>query len=257
MYNKDSRKIEIVKCIQNNEPSCTFGVIKQHLKKTGESYKTNKGLSKTLDTLENNYKLVIKNSKSKPYPTYSTVQDYSIDTAIMGDTFRECYTSPFFSLQVDVNSDYLQKDIPINYGDSKDTKFIKSMVTRYGFYILAALIKSYEQSISRKNFDRKIWLSNAMDLMKDEMDGEDLLSGMFMGLLYSTFDTFEKDFDKESGLTKRKNKQLLKNKIKDLRNAMEETYPTLHKCVRLYDYGYERSPKKKRSRDIEKTIPNN
>ena len=170
------------------------------------------------------------------------------------------------------------KEVPLELGENENEKFIKSMVTRYGFYMLSVLVKSYEQSIKLKNFDRKIWINNAMDLMKDE----ESISSDFLNLLEIPFEYPKSknqhlvnegpyderlDVDKhpellddiEEGnydddyevvdeppldLTKRNNKKLLKEKLEKIRSAMEKTYPKMHKSVRLYDAVFEKNPKK-------------
>jgi len=199
------------------------------------------------------------------------------------------------------------KDIPLESWDSLDEKFVKTMVTRYGFYMLSILVKAYEQSITRKHFDRKIWIQKAIDLMKDET----LISESFLSLLdlpfdypkeknsiyqdgfelddtldidkhpeldynpelegypeyselegypeyselegypeYSELETDNKLQIQELNLTKRKNKQLLKNKLKNVKTAMENTYPKLYKNIRYYEAGVEKQPEKIKSKFI-------
>ena len=182
---REERIEEILKFVQEHEP-CTFGEIKKYLIK-GKKYfdvdeNNNKPLARELESLTPDR--ITRDPKTKPYPTYRIVQNYSLDTAIMGESFRENYVDIFLSSRIGIDENYLEKDMPFEPWDSNDKKFIKSMVTRYGFYMLSILIKSYEQSITRKHFDRKIWIQNAIDLMKDEP----MISRSFLNSLGIPFD---------------------------------------------------------------------
>jgi hypothetical protein len=270
------REIEILKCVQNTD-ECTFGDIKKHLEKmkVGFNTKNNMPLSRKLKELEKSKKIRI-NRKIKPYTTYSIIKNNSSDIAIMGDMFRKNFTKTFFTPVVRIGDDYIKKDIPLRSADNENEKFIKSMVTRYGFYMLSVLVNSYEQSIKLKNFDRKIWINNAMDLMKDE----ESISNDFLNLLEIPFeypkpknqygkdedyeildvdehpelldDIEEGEFDEDYevvdepplDLTKRNNKKLLKEKLEKIHIAMEKTYPKMHKSIKLYDAVFKKNPKK-------------
>ncbi len=284
------REIEILKCIQINQP-CIFSQIRSHLEKNSLLYKgeeTNrKPLSKDLVRLESSGKIT-KNKKTKPYPTYSMIQDYSIDTAIMGDLFKMNFTKTFFTPVVRIGDDYIKNDIPLELGENENEKFIKSMVTRYGFYMLSVLVKSYEQSIKLTNFDRKIWINSAMDLMKDE----ESISSDFLNLLEIPFeypkskdhgtelnvetpydeslDTDkhpellsgheEIDYDYNNAvideppldLSKKNNENLLKEKLEKIYSAMKKTYPKMSQSVMNYEYYFESNPEKIRQKDFNK-----
>lgn len=245
MYFKDERKFEILKCIEENK-NCTFGKIQSHLKERRLEYANNKGLDKALKTLENKERKIKKDSnpKNSKYPTYSVVNDSLFITAMNGELFRE-HASRLFTHAHKVDEGYFKNEIDTDELESFEEKFIKEMVYRYGFFMLSALVKSYEQKYKQKGFDRKIWFDHAIDLLKDE----EMLSNPFLGLLVK----------EELKKSKRVSNTKVKKKLITLKQTMKDKYPKLYgMALGHYENSIENQPEKikrlKKYPDVTKNI---
>lgn len=214
--NHEKREEVIRMFIQENEP-CTFGQIKKYISKTKFAFKikkeeNNKPLARELKHLDDIHK--IRKIKQKPYPVYVIIQDTMLDTAIMGKLFHE-HASRIVTLSHKIDSGYFKDEIITNNNDTFEEKFVKEMIARYGFFLLSTLVKSFDQSVTKKGFDRKIWIDHALDLLEDE----EKISEPFLHLLFPK---------KYTDFTKLKNKPILKKKLDNLKQTMKQIYPKLY-----------------------------
>ena len=128
--------------------SSRFSEIGKHLERKKLGYAKTKGLAKKLDTLMGHYK--IKRKAEKPFPLYSIVENLDLNFAIAGDEFGLVELSSPVSWNIG--------DVKLYPKDSYESQFIKITVTRFGFYVLASLVKNLDYWIKtngRKNNLRK------------------------------------------------------------------------------------------------------
>ena len=210
-----------IKKFLNENQNSTLHQIKTHLEQLKEPiiYNQRQGLIKKLNALVEAEEIT-KDIQSNP-PSYSIVKDHALDSAIMGDMFRSHFFAHTMGLEGKIDKDYY-KDI-VNYSskDNFETKFVKNMITRYGSFLFSVFIKGFEQSITNKNFNKKAWLGQALDLFKDEED----YSQWFLEILFNKQNINIKDID---------NKQL-ENKIKRVKQSMKTLYPKLHQNLIQYE----------------------
>jgi hypothetical protein len=230
VYLKEHREYQIMKFLKENGPS-KFGLISKHLEKKGVAYKKTKGLANKLNTLVNQHKIK-KDREQKPYPVYSYVEDQALDFAIAGEQFcDDVMPMPLGYGNMDEN--YWKNDVELHPEDSYETKFIKIMITRYGFYVFAALLKNLDYWIKKTDGSRlqinsrKIWLDHALDLPK------------MQEMIFNCFSSYlTEDRTKEDGIPK--NKKLTKEKINKVKNSMRELYPKLYQLIDIYECRYEK-----------------
>jgi len=215
-YKTGDRKDQIKKFLLMN-PNSQFKGIFDHLKKNGLGYNHNKGLDKMLKSMIDSNE-IIKNEKSKPYPTYDVVNDSSFASAIKGEFFRKnlvpfdgrtlkdgiekCYFHEMGNPNID--DDYL------NY--SKEEKFVKYMIMRYGFFLLSIFVKGHEHAINDKNFDKIEWMKHALNLFQDEK----YYSKSFLQFLID-----KKSINDSMDIDKKK----LKSKLRHIKKIMKEFHP--------------------------------
>ena len=168
MSRSESHNFHIKKYLSENGPK-QLGEIHDYLKKMNLGYKDRSGLLKKLATLEE-YNEIEKFDQA-PYPVYSVVKDAALDFANAGEQFSDReMPMPLGFGSMDEN--YWKRDVTLFQDDIYEKKFIKIMVTRYGFYIFASLLKNLDYWIKKTGGDkkqinsRKIWLNHALDLPK-------------------------------------------------------------------------------------------
>lgn len=228
VYSKEQHNYQIMKFLKENGPS-EFGLISKHLDKNKMGYKKTKGLAKKLNTLVRQRK--IKKKEQKPYPVYSIIKDQDLDFAIAGDQFREQTMNMSFGFG-NMDENYWKDDAKLYSKDNHETKFVKIMVTRYGFYVFASLLKNLDYWIKKTdgskeqiNF-RKIWLDHALDFPK-----------MQETIFNSFLDQLTEGHVKEPGIPK--NKKIAKKKINKIKKSINELYPKLSQLIDIYEHHYE------------------
>lgn len=212
-----------MKFLKENGPS-RFSEIGKHLKSKKLEYAKTKGLAKRLDVLSNQHK--IKRKAQKPYPLYSVIENSDLNFAIAGDAFGTSVLANPFSWNIG--------DVKLYPKDSYETKFIKITVARFGFYVLAALVKNIDywffKTKGSKIDLRKIWLKHALDLSKYQ-------DQIFDGFLYHL--TENSVFNE----TIQGDKKLVMEKINKVKKSMKKLYPKSYKkLIHNYDTLWEWDP---------------
>lgn len=225
------RDFQIKKYLRENGLK-QLGEINGHLKKMGLAYKDNSGLTKKLGTLIKNKE--IEKFDQKPYPVYSVVEDAVLDFAIAGEQFCE-REMDVTSGPSGVDEDYWRNDVDLRAKDSYETKFIKILVTRYGFYVFASLLKNLDYWIKKtdgskqQSNSRKIWLNHALDLPKNQ----EMIFNWFLNDL-------TKGRVEDSNIPE--NKKFIKKRINKVKKIIRELYPKLSQLIDDYEYWYEKEP---------------
>ncbi len=222
--NFEQRKEKIKRFLLEN-PNSQFKGIFDFLKQEGYGYSNNKGLAKMLklmDPLE-----IKKNDKAKPYPTYNVVINHSFASGVMGNLFRnDIFPIDRNTWEEGIEECYNQEITNSSINDNFETKFVKYMVMRYGFFLLSVFVKGHEQTISNKKFVKKEWIKQALDLFSDE----DLYSDIFLRLLFD-----KRNIDESLIINDKK----LKNKIKQIKKSMNELYPEQFMEIEVYEKSIE------------------
>lgn len=215
----------------------TFGEIFQYLQAINHGYKQKKGLVNKLRTLEK--KGEIEKIKQKPYPVYAIKKDALLDFAIAGQQFQERIIMPMMGPLIGLDEKYWNEPRSsvslerIDPHDSYETKLVKNLVARYGFYLLLALIKDLEYWLLKTNGSikqvqaRTIWLNHALDFSKYQP----MIFRQFLNLLSEH--TIEED-----ELSKYNKKT--RARIKKVKKVIAELYPKSYPSILGYEYYYEK-----------------
>lgn len=227
--------------------SSHFQQIREYLKNNGKQYAQRQGLIKRLNTLESIGEIT-KNKETNP-PTYNLTNDQSLDSAILGERFREEFTEYAMGAgRVGIDENYWRNDINYKFEDNFETKFVKIMVIRYGFYLLSAFVKGLEQSITNKNFDKDTWMNHVLDLVKDEK----FYSQSFLSLLN------EKN---HINTRTRQGQKQLKKLLDGVLNSMSKLHPKLYQEVNYYKFVLEEHPETinllKKNKEFRKRLSKN
>ena len=240
---------EIIRKFLRLYPNSTFQQIKIHLEQLKEPkiYNQRQGLIKKLNALVE-AEVITKDNKTNP-PSYSVVKDHALDSAILGERFREEFTEyAMGSVRVGIDENYWRNDVNYKLEDNFETKFVKTMVTRYGFYLLSAFVKGLEQSITNKNFDKDTLMNHALDLVKDEK----FYSQSFLSLLN------EKN---HINTNKKQGQKQLKKLLDEVLNSMSKLHPKLYQEVDYYKFGLEEHPETinllKKNKEFRKRLSKN
>jgi len=233
----------IKKFLRLSGPS-RFKQIEDELKKNDKEYKQRQGLIKKLNHLIKNGEIK-RDKKTKQRAVYSLVEDSSFDDAIKGERFRYHVSNYTMGGMVKIDENYWKNDVNYEYADSFETKFVKTMVTRYGFFLLSIFVKSFDQAVSDKEFNRKIWMENALDILKNE----EYVSKSFLKILLGTMPI---------NLENINNKKILKSKLNKLKIAMSKLYPKLYQEIDMYEDSLENNQETiyrlKQEKEIKKNI---
>lgn len=216
MSQSESRNYQIKRFLKENGPS-RFNEIWKHLEREKLGYAKTKALAKKLNTLVKRHKIKRKNKNAaSPFPLYSVVENSDLNFAIAGDNFGFELGNPFF---------WNRGDVKLYPKDSYESKFIKITVVRFGFYVLASLVKNLDYWIKingKKNDLRKIWLEHALDLSKYQ-------KSIFDGFLHHLFE----DSILEENI--QENKKIIIERINKVKKSMEQLYPKSYKKL-IHDY---------------------
>ena len=230
MIKSDKRDVEMLTFVQANGPS-RFSEIWTHLNSKELGYAKTKSLAHKLATLCKHQRLQKKSQKG--HSVYSLVSDLEFEFAIAGEVFLDGLmltelgvVFPSLEEQREILH-YFDKDVQLNKEDSSETRLIKLMVTRYGFYLLAALVKSFDYWILKTNAKqsnlRTIWLNHALDLSR--------LQKLFLKTCEDLF------LDSLTDDTKIKiNIQFLKKRIKQLKKSLKRLYPKSYEMIDIFEH---------------------